>query len=255
MAQHRVHPTGRIRRGFRAFFPSLHRGGMPASNFLCSKALSTPTHQQVRQTVKRVLANYKGYQAMEDETRKILEALIRKAHKISGFGFDEHVKRTGLNFNITRTDKNDYIVEFGLPDEKELDAFVLTFRMFTQPNESFSFSNIHGLLRDKGLSTEFREGVISLRRGYFDYLNSHSEYTVELFEGHPTRSQILQTVLYGELVHINDPDTVQRFQIWSRDDIRASLLMQEFTSILLQILTSIKHLADLCEKELKIKPA
>jgi len=192
---------------------------------------------------------------MEQQTRKILEALVNKAHKIIDYGFDEHVKRIGLNFQITRADGDDYLVEFGLPDEKELDAIVLTIRMFTQSNESFSFQNVHGLLRDQGLSNEFRQGLISVRRAYFDYMNSHSEYTVELFEDHPRRSEIFQTVLYGNLAHIHDPETVRKFQNWSSDDIKASLLMQEFTSITLQILVFIKQLASISESELKSKSA
>ena len=192
---------------------------------------------------------------MQEQTKKILEVLIDKAHKIIDYKFDEHVKQTGLNFQITKADSDDYLVEFGLPEGKELDAIVLTLRMFTQPNESFSFQNIHGLLRDNDLSNEFRQGLISIRRAYFDYLNSHSEYTVELFEGHPTRGEIFQTVLYGNLVHINDANTVQRFQNWSRDEIRASLLIQEFTSITLQILAFIKQLTSISESELKPKPA
>jgi hypothetical protein len=192
---------------------------------------------------------------MQEQTKKILEVLIDKAHKIIDYKFDEHVKQTGLNFQMTRAAGDDYVIEFGLPEGKELDAIVLTLRLFTQPNEPFSFENIHGLLRDGSLSNEFRQELISIRRAYFAYLNSHSEYTVELFEGHPTRREIFQTVLYGNLAHLNDPKTVQRFQNWSRDEIRASLLIQEFTSITLQLLVFIKQLASLSESELKPKTA
>ena len=154
-----------------------------------------------------------------------------------------------------RTDNDEWVIDFGLPDVKEQDAFLLTFRMFIQKNESISLPNIHGLLRDNELSEELREGIKSVRRAYFNYLNSHSDYTVELFEGQPTRGQMLETVLYGGLAHGNDAETVERYKYWSRDDIRANLLMQEFTAILLQILVFIKFIADLSEKELMLKPA
>ncbi len=192
---------------------------------------------------------------MENETRVILQQLVEKAQKLRDFRFDEHVKGVGINMRAEREENGEWVIDFGIPDVKEQDAFLFTFRMFIQQNESISFPNIHGLLRDNNLSQELREGIKSVRRAYFDYLNSHSDYTVELFEGHPTRGQMLETVLYGGLAHGNDADTVQRFKDWSRDDIRANLLMQEFTAILLQILVFIKFIADLSEKELMQKPA
>lgn len=190
---------------------------------------------------------------MKNETRIILEQYVEKAHKLRDFGFAEHAKNLGRGWSAKRTDNDEWVIEFGIPNVKEQDAFLLTFRMFIQKNESISFPNIHGLLRDKDLSNELREGIKSARQAYFNYLNSHSDYTVELFEGRPTRMLMLETVLYGGLAHGNDLETIKRFKNWSRDDIRASLLTQEFTAILLQVLVFINHVAELSEKELTSK--
>jgi len=191
---------------------------------------------------------------MKDETRIVLEQFVEKAHKLREFKFDEHVKKIGLGFKGTGMDDESWIIDFGVPDTKEQDAFLLTFRMFIQNNESISFPNIHGLLRDKELSNEMHEGIKLARQAYFNYLNSRSEYTVNLFDGQPTRGQMLDTVLYGGLAHGNNAEKIQRFKLWSRDEIRANLLMQEFASMLLQILVFIKHIADLSEKELQANP-
>ncbi|HNB52584.1 MAG TPA: hypothetical protein PK530_11605 [Anaerolineales bacterium] len=189
---------------------------------------------------------------MKDETRFVLRLLVEKAHKIRDFNFDQHVKNIGLNWNAKKMEQGEWEIGFGLPDVKELDAFLLTFRLFIQKNESISFPNLHGLLRDKGLSQELQEGIKTVRRAYFDYLNSYSNYTVNLFEGHPTRLQMLETVLYGGLAHGNDLETIQRYQYWSRDDVRSGLLIQEFTTILLHVLGFINFIADLSEKELEL---
>ena len=192
---------------------------------------------------------------MKNETRAVLEQFVDKAHKLRDFKFDEHAKSRGSGWQATRTENDDWVIDFAIPDVKEQDAFLLTFRMFVQPNESISFPNIHGLLIDKELSSELQEGIKSARRAYFKYLNSYSDYTVELFDGHPTRREMLETVLYGGLAHGNDAETVQRYKKWSRDDIRANLLTQEFTAILLQVLVFINYIAELSEKELMQKPA
>jgi hypothetical protein len=208
-----------------------------------------------RHLTKHGTGSFSQKELMKDETKIILEQLVEKAHKLRDFKFDEHVKKIGLNFKGTRMDDDSWVLDFGIPDVKEQDAFLLTFRMFIQKNESISFLNIHGLLRDKELSNEMQEGIKLVRQAYLNYLDSHSDYTVKLFDGHPTRGQMLETVLYGGLAHGNDAETIQRFKVWSRDGIRANLLMQEFTSILIQILVFINHIADLSEKELQAKPA
>jgi hypothetical protein len=124
--------------------------------------------------------------------------------------------------------------------------------MFTQENEPIAFPNIHSILNDKSLSENIQNRVIKIRKAYFNYLNSHSDYTVELFEGHPTRMDILKTVMYGGMVHINNQKTIEMFQEWTRDSIRESLLLQEFSSILNQLLVLIKVISEVFENELNL---
>jgi hypothetical protein len=188
---------------------------------------------------------------MEKATRQTIELFVEKAHKLAEFKFDEHVKRVGLNWRASRTENDDWVLEFGLPDEKERDAFLLTFRLFIQDNEPYSFQNL-GKLNDSSLSGDFTSELSKVLRVYFDYLSSHSVYTVNLFEGRPTREEMLKTVLYGGLAHTNNPARMKRFKDWSRDDIRANLLLQEFAAILVQVMAFIKYIANLGENELKL---
>jgi hypothetical protein len=142
---------------------------------------------------------------MKENTRRILELFVEKADKLKSFGFDEHVKSVGLGFKATRTDNNDWTIEFGLPDEKERDAFLLTFRLFYQRNESISITNINQLATDPDLSEQWRKGVAVAQKAYSDYLEGYSDYSVQLFDGHPTRGEMFETVLYGSLAHANQP--------------------------------------------------
>ncbi len=191
---------------------------------------------------------------MKDETRQTLMLLVEKANRLISFKFDEHVKGVGLGFNGTRTDEDEWVIEFGLPDDEKIDSFILTFRFFYQEGESISFSSLSRFLNDPELSSEWKNGVSKARKAFFDYLKGYSEYTVELFDGHPTRHEILDTVLYGRAAHAN-PEKIKRLKQWTADDIRANLLIQEFTGMLVQILVFIKYLGELSEKELGLKPA
>ena len=180
--------------------------------------------------------------------------LVEKANRLKSFKFDEHVRNIGLGFKVTSTGDGKSVIEFGLPDDEKIDSFILTFRFFYQEGESISFSSISRFLNDPELSSEWKNGVSKARKTYFDYLKGYSEYTVELFEGHPTRREILDTVLYGQAAHAN-PEKLQRLRQWTADDIRANLLLQEFTGMLVQILVLIKYIGELSERELELKPA
>ena len=189
---------------------------------------------------------------MKDETRQTLMLLVEKADRLKSFKFVEHVKEVGLGFKGSRTGEGDeWVIEFGLPDDEKYDSFILTFRFFYQKGESISFSSLSRFLNDPELSSEWKDGVSNARKAYFDYLIGYSEYTVEIFEGHPTREEILDTVLYGEAAHAH-PQKVQQLKKWTADDIRANLLHQEFTGMLVYILGLIKYIGELSKRELEL---
>jgi hypothetical protein len=187
---------------------------------------------------------------MKKETRQSLELLVEKANKLREFSFENHVAQIGLNFRGTRLENDSWLLEFGIPEIKERDAFLLTFRIFYQENEPISFSNLPKLCADPELSEEYKQRVVMIRQAYLDYVTGHSEYTVELFENHPTRKQMIDVGLYGGLAHTNRPERIEQYRIWARDEIRASLFEQEFTRFLIHILGLIYQLADSTQKEL-----
>jgi len=191
---------------------------------------------------------------MKNETRLTLELLVEKANLLKSINFDEHMKNIGLGFKISKTDGDESIIEFGLPDEEKRNSFILTFRFFYQEEETISFSKLRRFLNDPELSDEWKSGVSKVRKVYFKYLKSHSDYSVELFDGHPTRQEMLDTVLYGGVAHAY-PEKIQQLRTWTRDDIRANVLLQEFTAMLLQILAFISNIGELSERELALKPA
>jgi hypothetical protein len=191
---------------------------------------------------------------MQQETKQVLELLIQKADELEDLKFIEHVKEVGLGFRGTRTENDEWEIDFGLPDKKERDAFLFTFRLFIQKNEPYSFQNLGRLKSDPSLSSHFKSELEKVLNVYSNFLNGHSEYTVNLFDGHPTRDDMLRTVLYGGMAHTNSPVSMQRFKNWSRDDIRGNLLLQEFTAILVQVMVFIRYISGLSKKELESNP-
>lgn len=190
---------------------------------------------------------------LKENTRHTLISLIDKANKLKRYGLDRHISATGSGFRMKQVEDESWLFEFDLPEEKELDASLLTLRLFIQQNEAFSFPQLHYLAEDDQLSSSLRSGLATIRSTYFDYLNGHpASIKPGFFEPgeNPTRGEILTVVLYGGLAHTNDHAKRNRFALWSRDEIRANVLLQVFAQIIRSILLLIYQTANLCEQEL-----
>jgi hypothetical protein len=184
---------------------------------------------------------------MREETRRILELFVEKANELQFFF--EHMQSVGIGFTGVRTSEGEWEIQFDLPEEQKKKSFILTFRFFYNQKESISILKLRRFLNDPELSDNWKMGVSNKRNAYIDYLKGYSAYTVELFDGHPTRAEILDTVINGVLAHA-DPEKLQRFKQWTRDDIRANLLDQEFATILVQIFRLNNYTKELREQEL-----
>jgi hypothetical protein len=190
---------------------------------------------------------------MKERTRRALEDCIEKAEKLRRMKLDEHIAHTGRGFRANKTENDEWIMEFDLPDEKERDASLLTFRLFIQHNEDYSFPQMLQLILDQSLSNEFRTEIRIAHHAYYDYINGYpGNIESGFFEQgeHLARGEILNIVMNGGLAHTNDYEKRQKYQHWTRDGIRESVLLQEFSEIVSKILKFIYHVSDLCQEEL-----
>jgi hypothetical protein len=191
---------------------------------------------------------------MREKTRRALAEFVEKAQKLQRFGLIEHIRTTGRGFHINRgSQDSESVIVFDQPDEKERDASLLTFRMFIQQNENFSFHQFDSLASDPTLSNEFRDWLLQMRHAYFDYLNGYPKMILADFfeEGeHPNRHDILKIVMNGGISHANDYEKQKKYKLWARDDIRESVLLQEFSEIMLNILRMIISISEPIEREI-----
>lgn len=187
---------------------------------------------------------------MKPKTKEALELIVEKGLKINEFGFADHARETGFAWRVKGQEDGTYIVEFDIPDEEKRDAFLLTYRLFYQKNENISFDNLSKLAKDPGLSKEWVDEALKLQKIFNDYLNSHSDYSVNLFDGQPTRREMLQAGLYGGLAHANIPKLVAQYRNWTKDDIREFVFQQEFSVILVFMIGLIDRLSEISQREL-----
>lgn len=189
---------------------------------------------------------------MNDINKEILETIVEIVENLKTFGFDEHVKSIGLGFNVHRIENDEWAIEFGLPQDEKIKAFLFQFRLFIQRNEPISFYNLKNLFGDPNLSNSWKDGVKSDIQSFENYCNKKPTGIEESFFGRlPKNGEILDVVLYGGLGHtgLNSKYITKRreYQKWACDEIRASVLFQIFTRIVLtiyQILLSISELSN-----------
>jgi hypothetical protein len=195
---------------------------------------------------------------LRERTYRALQDLVEKANKLKRYGLDKHIAKIGSGFRGQQSEDGSWIFEFDIPDEKELDASLFTLRLFTHQKEAFSFHGLERLLRDDGLSADLRNKLPSLRREYFDFLQAYPQgIEPGFFEPgvHLTNGDLFAVVLNGGMGHTNDPSKRNRFQFWTRDGIRANILLQAFARIVLRVLLFIYRMDDVCERELASSPS
>ena len=130
---------------------------------------------------------------LDEKTIHLLEDLIEQAEKLERLEFHEHVKKSGLGFNMIKQEDDSWVIDFGLPDEKERDATLFTFRLFNQHNEGYSFHRLDQLLKNQYLSDDFKNKISSIRQAYFQYLDGFPvSIKPDFFEAgkQPTRGEI-----------------------------------------------------------------
>ena len=191
---------------------------------------------------------------MKEKTSRTLHDLVERASKLKRYGLERHIAEIGSGFRGQVSEDGSWMFEFDIPDEKELDASLYSLRLFTQQKEAFSFNRINQIIKDPELSNRLQTGLSELQQEYFDFLHSYpSGIELGFFEPevHLTNGDIFLVVL-SKMSHEYDSIKRQKFQLWSRDGIRANVLLQAFARTVFTVLSIIYRMASLCEEELAL---
>lgn len=138
-------------------------------------------------------------------------------------------------------------ISHNLPDEEELEAFLLTGRMFVQNNDPVSFGNMGKLVDDAGVSEGWKERVRNARTELNGYLDSLSNFNIDGKDR--THREIFNIFLYGGLAH-TDPKLAPIYELWKSNPMGYPLVEQGFHRILSQIMYAATYLAHFTRIEL-----
>jgi hypothetical protein len=187
---------------------------------------------------------------MRDETKRAFQLYVQRADELEQGGFVKYVKeKRPIGINITSQEDGTSLIEAVGPDNEATKALIATFRPFIQ-QKPISFKSITSFCEDPDVSEDWKTQITTIRSAVNTYLDSHPNIIVEPGEQLPIRREILDTFIYGDILHIDDRRKREIYERWQSQDFYGLLLITEFNSILLNVCRAIFHIAAITKVEL-----
>ncbi|CAH0992403.1 hypothetical protein SIN8267_02523 [Sinobacterium norvegicum] len=172
-------------------------------------------------------------------SKEVLELFVVKAEKLIASSLSKKMQK---EHKVTIGSE---IIDYIGPTEEELDAFLLTHRLFFQKNENFRVNNLHSHFKKFGADETKLENLIEIQAWIKKYWNSDSSliYNGEIM----SNWDIYQGFLYGDLAHTNNPENRKKFIAWNKSTISKELSYFDFRDILgktLMVIAQLKYLTE-----------
>jgi hypothetical protein len=183
-----------------------------------------------------------------------LELLLEKARILRESSFMKFLRERGTRIEISfsAVDTFHSVTQF-FPDREAIDAFILSLRFFLNDRDGFSFRKlVEEVSNDPALSENWKQTCKTVRVSLNQYLDAYAEYALVIEGIDPTRREVLDTFLYGDLAH-TDPKHRPTFEQWRSDPVIYSHFYMVFIELLQGILGYIECISYCSEDELKIQ--
>jgi len=172
-------------------------------------------------------------------SKEVLELFVVKADKLIASSFSKKMQR---EHKVTIGSE---VIEFIGPTDEELDAFLLTHRLFFQNNEHFRVNNLHSHFKEIGADDSKLEELIKIQAWIKKYWDSGSPL---IYDGERmTNWDIYQGFLYGDLAHTNNLENRKKFKAWTKSIISKEASYFDFRDILgktLMVIAQLKYLTE-----------
>jgi hypothetical protein len=158
-------------------------------------------------------------------------------------------KKFSVKFDIKRG--GPLRIETLLPNQHEVDEFILTFRFFIQDNEKCSLRNMRNLYEKLPVSQQLKDDFINLTTQLNAFLDSEpKQLKFNISKDALTNRRTMEVFVYGDIAHAN-PEKEKMFSQWKQDQVVFPLLEFQFNSILETILRAIRYAKHLNEKAIE----
>ncbi|WP_407180430.1 hypothetical protein [Bradyrhizobium sp. STM 3562] len=125
--------------------------------------------------------------------------------------------------------------------QDEIDAFVLSYRLFTQDNDRLSIRNLSKVFAKDWMHPRARECFEDARAQLNGHLDSAS--TIAFPEGHISVRALVDTIIYGGLAHSN-AEKSKIFDSWEHSGIMG-FIWAEFMAYAREVVDTLKYMRGL----------
>ena len=184
---------------------------------------------------------------------EILDLFIEKADRLrSSILVKSLIANEGTKVNVhSDMGSGVFLIDYNGPDVEQIDAFLLTMRLFIQDNERISFHNIETIIDSLSVSEDPKLRFNKQRELFNNFLDS--KCMISVGNDRPTYREIMETVLYGYHGHLN-PKKYSRYKTWKASSPLTFIIDFEFIGVLIvfiKVLTVLEKNCRIILKELK----
>lgn len=180
---------------------------------------------------------------MHEEAIDILNLFVEKVERLQSSSLIRTLLKNGSRLVFSWTDQSGILrTTLSGPHTEQVDAFVLTIRLFMQDNDRISIRNAAKLHDSLPVSADLNKYFAMHRANLNQFLEGHSMIGID--GDRPTRREVLETVIYGHLSHL-DQAKRQRYQAWMANPMAGSVIDFEFVGVLDMFLRTLVVMAEI----------
>ncbi|TFH89389.1 hypothetical protein [Vibrio ouci] len=172
-------------------------------------------------------------------SKEILELFVVKADKLLVSSFSKEMQK-GQRVKVGKE-----VIDYVGPTDEELDAFLLTHRLFFQKNEPIRINNLHTHYENLGVNESELEQLREIQEWIFNYW--HSDSPLVYNKERINNWKFYEAFLYGDLAHTNNAENRKRFKDWTKTTISKESSYFDFRQILgvtLMVIAQLKYLTE-----------
>ena len=141
-------------------------------------------------------------------------------------------------------------IEVSSPDyeKNDLDAFILTLRLFVQNNEGISLYNLQHAYDASTVSQDLKDAVTRAHADLNAFLDSRMIF--QWPDGAQTYREHFETVMYGDLAHMN-ATKAELFRKWVSDPFISHHVWTLFLMVVQNLLATISYVRVVNQKTLE----
>lgn len=183
---------------------------------------------------------------MHEKEIERLRLFIAKVEKLQGLSLVKSLIDNGSSFTVSWSQESAALnYETVGPSQEQLDAFVLTIRLFIQNNDAVSIHNIAALVESLPSTSELNDYFAKHRANLNAYLDSSG--MLVFGTDRPTKREILETVIYGHLSHLEESRR-KRYGSWTSVPMMQELVSFEFVGVLVVLLRTLSSMAEIARR-------